>query len=50
MRYAVKVTATGEVRDSDGNLISSTPIESTEHFTEAELVAAGLPVPQNESS
>ena len=29
LHYEVKVTAVGEVRDKDGNLISSTPVEST---------------------
>lgn len=35
--YQIKVTATGEVRDADGNLVSSSPVESTMTVTEDEL-------------
>lgn len=28
-KYALKITAQGEVRDADGNLISSEPVEAT---------------------
>lgn len=35
--YAITVTATGEVRDAEGNLISSTPIETTMEVTEDQL-------------
>lgn len=37
--FALTVTAIGEVRDADGNLISSEPIESTIHVTADELAA-----------
>lgn len=39
--FEVVVTATGEVRDVDGNLISSEPIEATLTVTEAEARALG---------
>lgn len=35
--FAVTVTATGEVRDAEGNLISSSPIEATFEVTEDQL-------------
>ena len=47
--YEVRVTATGEVRDADGNLISSTPVETTLTLTEAELSALIKPNSQEES-
>lgn len=34
--YKLTITATGEVRDKDGNLISSQPIESTQTVTAAQ--------------
>jgi hypothetical protein len=37
--YAVKVSAIGEVRDAEGNLVSSEPVESTIICTEAEARA-----------
>jgi hypothetical protein len=37
--YEVVLKATGEVRDKDGNLVSSEPIETTMHLT-AEQVRA----------
>jgi hypothetical protein len=37
--FEVVIKAQGEVRDADGNLISSTPIESTSIITEAEARA-----------
>lgn len=37
IRFEVKVTATGEVRDKDGNLLSAEPYESTAVMTEWEL-------------
>ena len=37
--YEVRVTATGEVRDAAGNLVSSAPVEMTLTLTEAELSA-----------
>jgi hypothetical protein len=36
-RYELKFTATGEVRDADGNLLNQTPIEHTVIVTEDEL-------------
>lgn len=38
-RYEVKVTASGEVRDADGNLISSEPVEATFVVDEQQLRA-----------
>jgi len=46
MKFQVVVTAVGEVRDKDGNLISSEPINEVRTLTEAELIDAGLPVPE----
>ncbi|HEX5198979.1 MAG TPA: hypothetical protein VFW27_03480 [Actinoplanes sp.] len=40
-RYEVVFRATGEVRDADGNLISSEPIETTFTVNEAEARALG---------
>ena len=37
--YEVKIQAVGEVRDADGNLLSSEPVESTITCTEAEARA-----------
>jgi hypothetical protein len=37
MLYEVIIRATGEVRDADGNLISSTPVEGRMTATAAEL-------------
>jgi hypothetical protein len=31
--FEVTITATGEVRDADGNLVSSEPVEATLHLT-----------------
>jgi glycosyltransferase involved in cell wall biosynthesis len=39
---ALKVTATGEVRDADGNLISSEPIETTVNVTAEQARQLGL--------
>jgi len=38
--------ASGEVRDADGNLISSEPVEATFTLTEAELSALQIPTPE----
>ena len=38
-RYEITLTATGEVHDADGNLISQTPVETTITVTETELLA-----------
>lgn len=32
--YELRITATGEVRDGDGNLISQEPVEATVTLTE----------------
>jgi hypothetical protein len=32
--YELRITATGEVRDADGNLISSEPVEAVAVLTE----------------
>ncbi len=40
--FAVTLTATAEVRDKDGNLISSTPVEVTQEMTEDDLRAHRL--------
>lgn len=37
MRFEVKITATGEVRDVEGNLLNVVPIEHTVVMTEEEL-------------
>lgn len=37
--YEIKVTAVGEVRDKDGNLLSEEPIEMTKIVSESELRA-----------
>jgi len=37
--YAMKITAVGEVRDADGNLVSSEPVGATINVTESELRA-----------
>lgn len=34
--YELKIVASGEVRDQDGNLIENVPIESTQTVTEAQ--------------
>lgn len=36
--YQLKITATGEVRDKDGNLLNTTPVESVRTVTEAEAL------------
>lgn len=40
--FEVVITATAEVRDADGNLISSSPIEATTTMTAAEVSALGF--------
>ena len=39
LRFEVKITAVGEVRDADGNLISSEPVEATLNLTADEVRA-----------
>lgn len=43
--FEVKVTAMGEVRDAEGNLVSSTPVEGTMELTADQLTELDLPVP-----
>jgi hypothetical protein len=37
--FAMKITAVGEVRDADGNLISADPVEATLIVSESDLRA-----------
>ena len=37
--YKLSITATGEVRDKDGNLISSSPVEAELTVTEEQLAS-----------
>lgn len=37
--FQLKITAIGEVRDADGNLLSAEPVESVLTVTESELRA-----------
>lgn len=37
--FQVKITAIGEVRDADGNLLSAEPVEFIQNMTEDELRA-----------
>lgn len=41
-RFELAFTATGEVRDGDGNLISSEPLSAVFEVTEEELRALNL--------
>jgi hypothetical protein len=38
-KYEMRITATGTVRDADGNIISQEPIETTQILTEDEAKA-----------
>lgn len=40
--YEVTIQAQGEVRDKDGNLLSSSPVEMKQTVTEDEARALGL--------
>lgn len=46
MSFAVKITAMGEVRDADGNLISTVPVEFEKTMTadEVRALTEGEPV------
>lgn len=47
--FELRITATGEVRDADGNLLNQVPIESVQVVTaeEAERILSGIqPVDQ----
>jgi hypothetical protein len=48
IKFKVKITAVGEVRDKDGNLLSSEPVEAEAELTESELIELNLPVPVKE--
>lgn len=43
LKFQVKIAAVGEVRDKDGNLISSEPIEEVMYVTEEELAELNVP-------
>lgn len=36
-KFAIKISATGEVRDAEGNLVSSEPVEASLEVTADEL-------------
>lgn len=40
LKFEVKITAIGEVRDKDGNLLSSTPVEFDPQVMTEEQIAA----------
>ena len=40
--YEMRLTATGEVRDADGNLVSSEPVEAVSVIDENQARALGL--------
>lgn len=40
--FDVTISATGEVHDADGNLVSTEPVEATMRVTAEELEAMGL--------
>lgn len=42
MNFEITITATAEVHDKDGNLISSTPVESKKVVSKEELEALGV--------
>lgn len=44
--YELAITAVGEVRDAEGNLISSEPVESKITVTEDQLKELGLTPPE----
>jgi hypothetical protein len=44
--YELAITANGEVRDADGNLVSCEPLTSTITVTEAQLAELGLTAPE----
>lgn len=48
--YALKVTATAEVRDKDGNLISAAPIESVQTVTADQARELGLTIPDTQET
>lgn len=44
--YELAIAATGEVRDAEGNLVSSEPLTSKITVTEAQLKELGLTAPE----
>jgi hypothetical protein len=46
-KFEIKVVAEAEVRDADGHLVSTTPIEDTVIMTAAELDARGIERPKH---
>lgn len=46
MMYQVKIQATGEVRDAEGKLVSTEPIEAIMTKSAAELEELGIPIPE----
>lgn len=48
--YEVVIKATGEVRDADGNLISSEPIEGRMVVTAEQAAALGAAITEGEAS
>jgi hypothetical protein len=44
--YELAITAAGEVRDADGNLVSSSPVETRITVTDAQLRELGLTPPE----
>lgn len=47
--YELKIVATGEVRDADGNLVENVPIEQTVTVTEEQLKAMAEAAKKEES-
>ena len=47
--FELTITAVGEVRDADGNLVSTEPVEATMRVNADELAALGL-TPEGEQS
>lgn len=45
--YQLTLEATGEVRDADGNLISSEPVTATVTVTEDQARSLGLDIPED---
>ena len=48
--YALTIKAEGEVRDKDGNLVETIPIEHTQTITAEQAAALGFPVDEDEES
>jgi hypothetical protein len=46
MKYRVEVQAEGEVRDAEGNLLSTEPVTAVMELTAEELRQMNLPVPE----